>query len=88
MTELSISVLKDYGAAEAEQWILKGRVSCLQLFGQVHWCFAHSTVAIHSDQNLVFFYHLLKRRLVSYGIGCEEVSDLCTLHDSLFPVTP
>uniref|UniRef100_K3ZTX7 F-box domain-containing protein n=1 Tax=Setaria italica TaxID=4555 RepID=K3ZTX7_SETIT len=84
MTELSISALEDYGT---EQWILKDSVSCLQLFGEVNCCIADSTVAFHPDHNLVFFFHLWNRKLVSYDMDSKEVTTLCRL-GGWIPITP
>lgn len=84
MTELSISVLENY---DTDRWILKDSVSCMQLFGEVDCYFAESTVGFHPDHNLVFFFHLFNRKLVSYDMDSKEVSTLCTL-DGWLPITP
>jgi hypothetical protein len=78
IAELSIWVLEDYGT---EQWILKGRMSSLLLFGKANpsRCFTSSTIAIHPDRNVVFFFHRLNGKLVSYDMDSKEVSTLITL---------
>ena len=85
MTELLISVLENY---DTDRWILKGSVSCLQLFGEVDCSLADSTVAFHPDHNMVFFFHIWNRKLVSYDMDSKEVSTLCTLDGWWLPITP
>ncbi|KAG2640468.1 hypothetical protein PVAP13_2KG357712 [Panicum virgatum] len=85
MTELLISVLENY---DTDRWILKGSVSCLQLFGEMDCSLADSTVAFHPDHNMVFFFHIWNRKLVSYDMDSKEVSTLCTLDGWWLPITP
>jgi hypothetical protein len=84
MTKLSISALEDY---DTEQWILKDTVSGLQLFGEVNCCIADFTVDFHPDHNLVFFFHLWNRKLVSYDMDSKKVTTLCIL-GGWIPITP
>ena len=88
MTELLISVLENY---DTDRWILKGSVSCLQLFGEVDCSLADSTVAFHPDHNMVFFFHIWNRKLVSYDMDSKEVTSEYSVHSrwlvaSYYPV--
>ncbi|XP_072147864.1 F-box protein At5g49610 [Setaria viridis] len=71
ITELSIWVLEDYGT---EQWMLKDRLSYLQLFGEVSLsrCFLSFPIAIHPDRNVFFFVYGLNGKLVSYDMDSKE----------------
>ncbi|KAL6647571.1 hypothetical protein ACP70R_015008 [Stipagrostis hirtigluma subsp. patula] len=77
---LSIWVLEDY---DQEQWVLKRRVSCSQLFGEIDYGIDDLVVvAIHPDRNLIFFVHHYDQKLISYDMDSEEVCTLRTLgHD-------
>jgi hypothetical protein len=77
ITGLSIWVLEDY---DARQLVLKQRVSCSHLFGEMS-CGVDDfdVITIHPDHNLVFFIHRCSWKLVSYDMDSEKVRDLCTL---------
>ncbi|WVZ62197.1 hypothetical protein U9M48_011970 [Paspalum notatum var. saurae] len=85
LTKLSIWVLEDYGT---EQWVRKGTVSSMHLFGETGCSLSLATVAIHPDRSLAFFLHALKWKLVSYDMDSGEVTALGTLDDGHFPVIP
>ncbi|CAL5078832.1 unnamed protein product [Urochloa decumbens] len=85
ISELSIWVLDDY---DAENWILKHSVSCLQLFGQASCHVRDFQIAIHPDHNLVFFVQHWNMKLISYNLDSEELSVLWTLEHCSGFITP
>ncbi|KAJ1261286.1 hypothetical protein BS78_09G017100 [Paspalum vaginatum] len=87
ITELCIWVLQDY---DAEEWVLKHRVSFLRLFGRMKCRIVsdYDVVAIHPDRNVVFFFQHWDQKLKSYDLDSEEVCTLCILGQGPRPVLP
>ncbi|KAL6647303.1 hypothetical protein ACP70R_014740 [Stipagrostis hirtigluma subsp. patula] len=86
ITELSIWVLEDY---HTEEWVLKHRVSILQLFGKMSCRFdSYEVAAIHPDCNLVFFVEYMDKKLISYDMDSKEAHDICTLGHSYGRIAP
>ncbi|CAN6180734.1 unnamed protein product [Urochloa humidicola] len=85
ITELSIWVLDDY---DAENWILKHSVSCLQLFGEASCCVFDLQITIHPDHNVVFFVQHLNMKLISYNLDSKELTVLWTLESRSAFITP
>ncbi|KAL6647305.1 hypothetical protein ACP70R_014742 [Stipagrostis hirtigluma subsp. patula] len=80
--QLFIWVLNDY---DTQEWILKGTVGFLELFGEKTYRDGMSdldVVSIHPDRNVVFFVHTWKKKLISYHLDHKEVSVVATLEDS------
>ncbi|CAN6217396.1 unnamed protein product [Urochloa humidicola] len=69
---VSVWVLWD---RDTREWVLKGRVSYLQLFGKKS-CYGnldYRVVAVHPDRNIVFFLKHRDCKMVSYDIDRQEV---------------
>jgi hypothetical protein len=85
---LSIWVLQDY---DTQKWVLKHSVSCLRLFGSIHYradlLLGYNVIAIHPDNNnLVFIALYREHKLISYGLNSKEVRTVGTFQKSLqFP---
>jgi hypothetical protein len=74
MTELSIWVLREYNT---EDWVLKHRVTYLQLFGRMSCRDQdYNVVATHPDRDLIFFLQHWDLQLKSYDMDSKEVSTL------------
>ncbi|CAN6195656.1 unnamed protein product [Urochloa humidicola] len=69
---VSVWVLWD---RDTREWVLKGRVSYLQLFGKksCHGNLEYRVVAMHPYRNLVFFLKHRGSKMVSYDIDRQEV---------------
>jgi hypothetical protein len=85
-------VLEDY---DTEEWVLKQRVSFLELFGQMSSLdnFKSIVVAIHPDRNLIFILQDSSRKLISYDMdrtvrNCMLSSLLDTTLDLLLHMVP
>jgi hypothetical protein len=74
---LSIWVLQD---RETQEWVLKGRVNFLRLFGRssLDGDLGYRVAAIHPDRNLVFFFQCWDSKMISYDIDRQEVRALDT----------
>jgi hypothetical protein len=82
---LSIWVLKDY---DTEEWVLKHRVSFLELFGQMNCLDGYNSnvLAIHPDRNLIFILQGSNQKLISYDMDSKESHAFHTLgHNYGFP---
>ncbi|KAG2623717.1 F-box protein At2g40910-like [Panicum virgatum] len=89
MTELCIWVLQEYNT---EDWVLKHRVTFLQLFGRMSCRDQdYNVVAIHPDCNLIFFLQYWDLQLKSYNMDSKEVCTLRILRvgpQHIFPYVP
>ncbi|RCV19572.1 hypothetical protein SETIT_3G396500v2 [Setaria italica] len=89
MTELSIWVLQEYNT---EDWVLKHRVTFLQLFGRMSCRDQdYNVVAIHPDRDLIFFLQHWDLQLKSYDMDSKEVCTLRILRvgpQHIFPYVP
>ncbi|CAM0147252.1 unnamed protein product [Urochloa decumbens] len=90
MSELSIWVLQDY---DAEEWVLKHRVTFFKLFGRMSCRVEqdYNVVAIHPDRNLIFFVQHWDLQLKSYDMDSKEVCAVHTLGvgpQNVFPYIP
>ncbi|CAL5088710.1 unnamed protein product [Urochloa decumbens] len=84
---VSVWVLQD---RDAQEWVLKGRVSYMQLFGR-RSCNAYleyEVAAVHPDRNLVFFVKHRDGRMVSYDTDRQEVRAVDADFGYGFGVTP
>jgi hypothetical protein len=84
---LSIWVLEDY---DTEEWVLKHRVSFLELFGQMNSLdsFNSIVVAIHPDRNMIFILQDSSRKLISYDMDSKELHAFYTLGHNFKSFTP
>ncbi|OEL28192.1 hypothetical protein BAE44_0010787 [Dichanthelium oligosanthes] len=84
---LSIWVLEDY---DIEEWVLKHRVSFLELFGQMNCLDGYSSIvlAIHPDRNLVFILQNSNQKLISYDMDSKELQVFHTLAHNFESFTP
>ncbi|KAF8732068.1 hypothetical protein HU200_016024 [Digitaria exilis] len=75
---LSIWVLEDYDTGE---WILKHKVSFLELFGQMNCMdrFNSTVLTIHPDRNLIFILQNSNKQLLSYDMDSKELHASHTL---------
>ncbi|XP_034580681.1 uncharacterized protein [Setaria viridis] len=84
---ISIWVLQDL---DTQEWVLKGRVSYLELFGKRNreGNVDYRVAAMHPDCNLLFFVQHWDCKMVSYDIDSQEVRALDTdfYHD--YEITP
>ncbi|WVZ95910.1 LOW QUALITY PROTEIN: hypothetical protein U9M48_041616 [Paspalum notatum var. saurae] len=76
--ELCVWVLEGY---EAEEWVLKHRVSLLQLLGRIgcRVAFDYGVVAIHPYCSVLYFVQHWDGKLKSYDMDSKEVCTLCSL---------
>ncbi|CAL5078784.1 unnamed protein product [Urochloa decumbens] len=84
---LSIWVLKD---CDTEEWVLKHRVSFLELFGQMNCLdgFTSVVLAIHPDRNLIFILQNSNQKLISYNMDSKELHAFHTLGHNFESCTP
>ncbi|CAN6197117.1 unnamed protein product [Urochloa humidicola] len=84
---LSIWVLEDY---DTEDWVLKHRVSFLELFGQMNSLdsFSSAVLAIHPDRNLIFIFQNSNQKLISYDMDSKELHAFHTLGHNFESCTP
>ncbi|CAN6222533.1 unnamed protein product [Urochloa humidicola] len=85
---LSIWVLQDL--EDTLEWVLKGRVSYLQLFGKstCEGNVDYRVAAMHPDRNLVFFIQHLDCQMISYDIDGQEVRALDIDFHGDYEITP
>ncbi|KAJ1261287.1 hypothetical protein BS78_09G017200 [Paspalum vaginatum] len=85
--ELCVWVLEYY---EAEKWVLKHRVSLLQLLGRTccRATFDYGVVAIHPDRSVLFFVQHWDGKLKSYGMDSNEVCTVRSLGQGTRSVVP
>ncbi|KAL6642991.1 hypothetical protein ACP70R_021172 [Stipagrostis hirtigluma subsp. patula] len=92
-TSVFIWVLEDY---DKEEWVLKHRVTSLQLFGKSNCNYhaGYNVVAIHPDCSFVFIVQRWDRKLISYEMNRMKVHALRTLghsyevYESITPYVP
>ncbi|CAN6222509.1 unnamed protein product [Urochloa humidicola] len=84
---LSIWVLEDY---DTEEWVLKHRVSFLELFGQMNPLdsFSSAVLAIHPDRYLIFILQNSNQKLISYDMDSKELHAFHTLGHNFESCTP
>ncbi|TKW30865.1 hypothetical protein SEVIR_2G066000v4 [Setaria viridis] len=84
---LSIWVLDDY---DTEEWVLKHRVSFLELFGQMscHYGYNINVLAVHPDRNLIFIVQKSNQKLISYDMDSKELHAFHTLGHNYGSLTP
>ena len=84
---LSIWVLEDY---DTEGWVLKHRVSFLELFGQMSCLDGYNSnvLAIHPDCNLIFILQHSSQELISYDMDSKELHAFHTLGHNYGSPTP
>jgi hypothetical protein len=84
---ISVWVLQDL---DTQEWVLKGRVSYLELFGKMDYIgnVDYRVSAMHPDCNLLFFVQHWNCKMVSYDIDSQEVRalDIDFHHD--YEITP
>jgi F-box interacting protein len=84
---LSIWVLKDY---DTEEWVLKHRVSFLELFGQMSCLDGYNSnvLTIHPDRDLIFIHQNSNQKLISYDMDSKELHAFHTLGCDYVSLTP
>ncbi|CAN6203238.1 unnamed protein product [Urochloa humidicola] len=84
---LSIWVLEEF---DTEEWVLKHRVSFLELFGPMNSLdgFNRSVLAIHPDRNLIFILQNSNQKLISYDMDSKELHAFHTLGHNFESCTP
>ncbi|PUZ68749.1 hypothetical protein GQ55_2G053700 [Panicum hallii var. hallii] len=84
---LSVWVHEDY---DTDEWVLKHRVSFLELFGKRDCSagFDYNALAIQPDRNMLFILQNINRKLMSYDMDSKELQVLHTLRSSDGSFTP
>ncbi|CAL5090926.1 unnamed protein product [Urochloa decumbens] len=84
---LSVWVLQDL---DTQEWVLKGTVSYLQLFGKstCEGNVDYRVAAMHPDRNLVFFVQHRDCQMISYDIDGQEVQALDNDFHRDYEITP